>query len=227
VERLERDLNRQTTKLDTKTKELSEARTKSQEQQSRADSLEMEQMTLKKEVETLEKIKIEREQQLEGRDNALKQLNSARNTFEKVFQSKIDRLMDEKISAEQFVNSELARIQARHEQEMRKTVEDCTASLVQAQLTQESIRTEEYKERCSTADNECQRMLEEMQKLSLVLSGYAELARQQEGKKKKIEQIIPLLYISFFVRLGNLNLTPSFPLFPLFLFHTFRKRYNL
>jgi len=194
VERLERDLVRRTASLESKTKELVDYRTKAQEQQSRADSLEMEHAALKKEVMALEKIKTEREHQLEGRDNALRQLNSARSTFEKVFQSKIDRLVEEKAAVERLAEADKAKLQVRHEQEMRKTVEECTASLMQAQMTQASTRLgmqgdidlvkaerDQYKEKAEEAEQGVQNLLADMEQMNNLLSGYIEVVRQQEG----------------------------------------------
>jgi len=180
--------------LESKTKELVDYRTKAQEQQSRADSLEMEHAALKKEVMALEKIKTEREHQLEGRDNALRQLNSARSTFEKVFQSKIDRLVEEKAAVERLAEADKAKLQVRHEQEMRKTVEECTASLMQAQMTQASTRLgmqgdidlvkaerDQYKEKAEEAEQGVQNLLADMEQMNNLLSGYIEVVRQQEG----------------------------------------------
>ncbi|GJJ73061.1 hypothetical protein EMPS_05419 [Entomortierella parvispora] len=209
VERLERDLVRRTATLESKSKELVDYRTKAQEQQSRADSLEMELVALKKEVTALEKIKVEREHQLEGRDNALRQLNSARSTFEKVFQSKIDRLVEEKAMVERSAEAELAKILALHEQEMRKTVEECTASLMQAQRTQASTRLgmqgdidlikadrDRYKEKAEEAEQGIQKLLEDMEQMNTLLTGYIAVVREQEAgdmiseeKKELLERL--------------------------------------
>ncbi|KAG0052876.1 hypothetical protein BGZ83_002024 [Gryganskiella cystojenkinii] len=195
VERLERELNRRTITLEVKTKELAEIRTKAQEQQARADSLEMEQEALKKEIATLEKIRVERDQQIEGRDNALKQLNAARNTFEKVFQSKIDRLMDEKAVTERMVEADRVKQQVRHEQEMRKTIEECKASLLQAELTQHNMmigmqsdvdlikeERDEYKAKVEELEGELRKLIANIEEQNILVQGYMDLVRQQEAE---------------------------------------------
>ncbi|KAF9996525.1 hypothetical protein BGZ79_009737 [Entomortierella chlamydospora] len=191
--RLEKDLNNRKHDLTNKMEELVEAKSKLQEQTSRANTLEEERQGLKHQVAMLEKLKAEQQEQLDGRERALKRLDDARKTYEKMYESKIETLKEERVVTEKVALAEASRIQTKYEQEMQEAVKEWTEKLSQADLnhdsTLETLKSDKLaleQERnsliikTSKLEESLQRAMKNVEERNLLLSGYMALVSEKE-----------------------------------------------
>ncbi|KAF9394109.1 hypothetical protein BGX21_010484 [Mortierella sp. AD011] len=191
--RLEKDLNNRKHDLTIKMEELVEAKSKLQEQTSRANVLEEERQGLKHQVAMLEKLKAEQQEQLDGRERALKRLDDARKTYEKMYESKIETLKEERVVTEKVALAEASRIQTKYEQEMQEAVKEWTEKLSQADLnhdsTLETLKSDKLaleQERnnliikTSKLEESLQRAMKNVEERNLLLSGYMALVSEKE-----------------------------------------------
>ncbi|KAF8977914.1 hypothetical protein BGZ46_007009 [Entomortierella lignicola] len=177
IERLEKDLKNRIQDLSSKMEELVEVKSKLQEQTSRADILEEERQDLKHQVDTLERLKAEQQEQLEGRERALQRLDDARKTYEKMYESKIETLKEERLVTEQIAQAEISRIKAKCAQEIQEASQDSTQKLSQAEESHDSTMEIWLSEK----------MALEQERNSLI-SKVAELEESLRGTTKNIEE---------------------------------------
>ncbi|ORZ15410.1 hypothetical protein BCR41DRAFT_422211 [Lobosporangium transversale] len=192
---LERDLMRRKQDLAVKTAELVDCRTKLQEQELRANLLEEEGKSLRNRVAELEKIKAEQLEQLDGRERALKRLEEARKLYGQVDKSTIDRLKEEKAANEKLVLAELKRLKVQHEEELQKTVTECSESLTLAQTSHDRImeswqsevadvqrQLREQQAHVEELEQEVVRMAQEIDERNVVITGYMALVTDKDDQ---------------------------------------------
>ncbi|KAI1302149.1 hypothetical protein EDD11_005717 [Mortierella claussenii] len=195
VVKLERELARQKTDFAHKLAELIDCRVKLQEQELRAGLLEEEVKSARHESAALQKRTVEQQEQLEGRERALKRLEEARKLYEQVEKSTINRLKEEKATAEKLVVTELKRMQQVHEEEMKRTVTECSGSLALAQLNHERLREswqnelqsvqrrqDEQQSRADELEQTASRMAREVEERNMLINGYMALVAEKEGQ---------------------------------------------
>ncbi|KAF9356288.1 hypothetical protein BGX26_005471 [Mortierella sp. AD094] len=193
IARFEKDLNNRKQDLTNKIDELVEAKSKLQEQTSRANILEEERQELKHQVAMLEKLKAEQQEQLDGRERALKRLDDARKTYEKMYESKIETLKEERVVMEKVALAEASRIQTKYEQEMQEAVQEWTEKLSQADISLDStletwksdkLALEHERDsliiKSSKLEESLQRAMKNVEERNLLLSGYMALVSEKE-----------------------------------------------
>ncbi|CAO3569402.1 unnamed protein product [Mortierella alpina] len=195
VAKLERDLGRREDDLKSKLEELASSQAKVHEQTLRGDGLEQRLQGVQRQMDLLEQDYAEQKQQLEGRESALRRLEQARNTYDKVYESKIDLLKEEIKTVEKLSRTQWEKLTATHTKEMQKTIDQCMTSLNEAQRTQSeaglSLNSEylavvaerdALKTEVVELKESLEKTMKEIDDRHLLITGYMSLVSQQEGE---------------------------------------------
>ncbi|KAG0279796.1 hypothetical protein BGZ95_000201 [Linnemannia exigua] len=124
IARVERDLERCRGDLESTTADLVQCRVDTKEKDTRAEELEMELLSSKHELNRLHQSFADQGQQLDGRERAYEGLERARKTYNKVYESKIKRLQEDKSTLETIFNAELLKRDEAHLRELNKAMGD-------------------------------------------------------------------------------------------------------
>ncbi|KAF9982990.1 hypothetical protein BGZ75_005551 [Mortierella antarctica] len=200
VTKLERDLGRREDDLKSKMEELASSQAKVHEQTVRGDGLEQRLQGVQRQMDLLEQDYAEQKQQLEGRESALRRLEQARNTYDKVHESKIASLKEEIKTVEKLSRTQWEKLTATHSKELQKTIDQCMTSLNEAQRTQSeaglslnseylAVVTERDALKSEVADlkESLERTMKEIDDRHLLITGYMSLVSQQEGEGMLME----------------------------------------
>ncbi|KAF9363123.1 hypothetical protein BGX34_004814 [Mortierella sp. NVP85] len=173
--------------------QLVECRTQLREQELKANVYEEEQKGLHHRIALLEKLGAEQQEQLEGREKALKRREEARKMYYKVYESKIDSLKEEMAAVERIAQDEWKRIRERHEIQISRTMDRYQEALEQGQRNLETVREglngdlmvarmerDELKRRLNESEDALQRSVSEIEQRNRLLSGYMALVLQQQ-----------------------------------------------
>ncbi|KAF9109878.1 hypothetical protein BGX27_007092 [Mortierella sp. AM989] len=190
--RLEKDLENRKLDVANKIDELAETRSKLQEQTTRANILEEERQGLKHQIAMLEKLKAEQQEQLDGRERALHRLDDARKTYERMYESKIETLKEERLAVEKIAKTEVSKTEIKYEQE-RQTVQELTNELTQAKLSYDSnletwkndksvleLERDRLTNKVAELEESLQQATKNVEERNLLLTGYMALVREKE-----------------------------------------------
>ncbi|KAG0003944.1 hypothetical protein BGZ65_001180 [Modicella reniformis] len=191
---LERELERRKQDLKEKITELVDCKSRLQEQELKADLQEEEQKSLRHQIAMLERLDAEQQEQVEGRERALKRLEEARRLYDKVYESKIESLKEEMIAVERIAQVEWQRIRERHEGQMHRTMDRYQEAIEQVQRNLETVREglkgdlmlvqaerDELKRRVDETEEALQRSVREIDDRNVLLDGYIALVSQQQA----------------------------------------------
>ncbi|KAF9956642.1 hypothetical protein BGZ72_002609 [Mortierella alpina] len=195
VTKLERDLGRREDDLKSKMEELSISQAKVHEQTLRGDGLEQRLQGVQRQMDLLEQDYAEQKQQLEGRESALRRLEKARTTYDKVHESKIESLKEEIKTVERLSRTQWEKLTAAHTKEMQKTLDQCMTSINEAQRSQSeaglslnseylAVVTERDALKTEVAElkESLEKTMKEIDDRHLLITGYMSLVSQQEGE---------------------------------------------
>ncbi|KAG0381049.1 hypothetical protein BGX24_000027 [Mortierella sp. AD032] len=124
IARVERDLERCRGDLKSTAADLVQCRVDTKEKETRAEELEMELLSSKHEFNRLHQAFADQGQQLDGRERAYEGLERARKTYDKVYESKIKRLQEDKSTLETIFHAELLKREEAHLRELNKAMGD-------------------------------------------------------------------------------------------------------
>lgn len=208
IERLEKEIERRRKDVEDMVPELAGARSKIQEQNDVIQLLGETVQDLKKMVSRLQQENTEQAAVVEGREKALSRLDEARKMYDKVFESKVARLKEDKQIWEKRVEAEWVRVRAIHEQELKSLVENCTSTIEASQWNLATQRNTFEKERSVlTQDLEEARKIAESLEIkvekqhadivdrNVLIAGYMEFVTTQAGNG---ESYCELSFSSFF-----------------------------
>ncbi|KAF9382320.1 hypothetical protein CPC16_009404 [Podila verticillata] len=147
IERLEKEIERRKKDMEDMAPELAGARSKIQEQNGVIQLLGEMVQDLKKTISRLQQENTEQAAVVEGREKALSRLDEARKMYDKVFESKVARLKEDKQIWEKRVEAEWVRVRAIHEQELKSLMENCTSTIEASQWNLATQRNTFEKER--------------------------------------------------------------------------------
>ncbi|KAF9436648.1 hypothetical protein BGZ76_003374 [Entomortierella beljakovae] len=195
ISQLEKDLDNRKQDLLGKIDELVDAKTRLQEQSSKSDILEEERNGLKHHIDLLERLKAEQQEQLEGRERALKRLDDARRTYEKMYEAKIETLKEERTVTERTALAEFTKIQSEHEQELQDALLEWNSKFAQAKVSHDSV-LEAYKDdkavvelernglikKVAELDESLQKSVKDIEERNLLLSGYMALVSEKQAE---------------------------------------------
>ncbi|KAF9283139.1 hypothetical protein BGZ68_005529 [Mortierella alpina] len=195
VAKLERDLGRREDDLKSKMEELASSQAKVHEQTLRGDGLEQRLQGVQRQMDLLEQDYAEQKQQLEGRESALRRLEQARTTYDKIHESKIESLKEEIKTVEKLSRTQWEKLTAAHTKEMQKTIDQCMKSINEAQRTQSeaglslnseylAVVTERDALKAEVAElkESLEKTMKEIDDRHLLITGYMSLVSQQEGE---------------------------------------------
>ncbi|KAG0198711.1 hypothetical protein BGX28_007873 [Mortierella sp. GBA30] len=193
--KLERDLGRREQDLKIKSEELEDSKAKLLEVTSRGDTLDEQLQSLQHQRDLLEQSHAEQKQQLEGRERALKRLEQARTTYDKVYESRIESLKEEIATVEKLSQTEWEKLLRTQKQETQTTIDQCMMSINEAQrshvetcdkLKGERLVMEEERNGLKTELENLKESLEgalkEIDDRHILITGYMALVSQQEGE---------------------------------------------
>ncbi|KAG0369774.1 carboxypeptidase Y-deficient [Gamsiella multidivaricata] len=194
LSRLERDIERRKQDLMEKVGELVDSKSRLQEHELKAQVLEEECKGLRHQVAMFERVKAEQQEQLDGRERALKRLEEARKNYDKVYENKIERLQEEKTSDEKRMLAELAKLNEKHEEEQQDYVQQSAEAIEEAERAHEQkyeelnselaqVRTDrdELRRKVDEKQEALDRSIKEIEERNTLLSGYMALVSQQEA----------------------------------------------
>ncbi|KAF8940988.1 hypothetical protein BGZ58_003410 [Dissophora ornata] len=192
IKRVERDLERRNEDLREKITELVDCQAKLQEQELRANLLEEERQNLRHQHAILDRIRAEQQEQLDGRERALRRLDEARKMYERVYESRIDTLKEEKAQAENILQAEWRKMQERHEKEMNETTDQCDDKLEEARRQHENVgdalkravqelenERDELNMRWREGEETRERYIKDIDYLEMLLGGYKALVNEK------------------------------------------------
>ncbi|KAF9575744.1 hypothetical protein EC968_001935 [Mortierella alpina] len=194
VTKLERDLGRREDDLKSKMEELASSQAKVHEQTVRGDGLEQRLQGVQRQMDLLEQDYAEQKQQLEGRESALRRLEQARNTYDKVHESKIASLKEEIKTVEKLSRTQWEKLTAAHAKEMQQTIDQCKTSIKEVQRKSEAdlLLNSEYqaivrerdalKAEVAELKESLDKTMKEIDDRHLLITGYMSLVSQQEGE---------------------------------------------
>ncbi|KAF9582184.1 hypothetical protein BGW38_000534 [Lunasporangiospora selenospora] len=199
VVKLERDLSRRKVDVDNKIRELAAGRAKLQEQDSKLRSLDDEQRELKKQLSVFETINKEQQEQLNGRERALKRLDQARKTYEKMFESKIANMKEDRALLERRLIQERNKMISDHEQQLSKLGKERAEAIVTAQQAQseerDSLRGEllviqverdDLRTKVDEYQGRYENLESQFQEQSSLLTSYVEAIQQKEAQLQNL-----------------------------------------
>lgn len=177
IARVERDLERCRSDLKCTTNDLVNCRVDTEEKERKANELEMQLQSCKHRVNQLEQELADQGQQLDGQTRAHKALETARRTYDKVYESKIKRLQEDKANLEILFNAELLKRDEAHHQELVKAKGDREVGLGLSQAEVIAIKAE-----CEGLKAKLGLEEEEKLKMHGMIVSYAELVRTLQSK---------------------------------------------
>ncbi|KAG0318863.1 hypothetical protein BGZ99_005398 [Dissophora globulifera] len=193
--RVDRDLQRRGEDLQEKMTELVECKVQLQQQTMRAEVLETERQSLRHQIADLDRIRAEQQEQLEGRERALKRLDEARKTYDKVYESRIETLIDEKTAIERAAMKEAGRQEEMHIKEKQESLEDWLQEKKTIERAfdarEEELRSDLLKlqDKCDKLSQELQaskelvdKYVHEIEERNMLLNGYVALVNQAEAE---------------------------------------------
>ncbi|KAG0304694.1 hypothetical protein BGZ98_005169 [Dissophora globulifera] len=193
--RVDRDLQRRGEDLQEKMSELVECKVQLQQQTMRAEVLETERQSLRHQIADLDRIRAEQQEQLEGRERALKRLDEARKTYDKVYESRIETLIDEKTAIERAAMKEAGRQEEMHIKEKQESLEDWLQEKKTIERAfdarEEELRSDLLKlqDKCDKLNQELQaskelvdKYVHEIEERNMLLNGYVALVNQAEAE---------------------------------------------
>lgn len=175
--RVERDLERCRSDLESTMADLVKCKGDAKEQESKANELDMELQSCKHRVNQLEREFADQGQQLDGRTRAHNALETARKTYDKVYESKIKRLQEDKATLEILFNTELLKRDDAHHRELVKAKGDREVGLGLSQAEVIAIKAE-----CEGLKTKLDMEEEEKLKMNGMIVSYAELVKIMQGK---------------------------------------------
>ncbi|KAF9292682.1 hypothetical protein BGZ88_006254 [Linnemannia elongata] len=177
--RVERDLERCRSDLESTMAELVKCKGDVKEQESKANELDIELQSCKHRVNQLEQEFAYQDQQLDGQTRANDSLVTAKRIYDKVYESKIKRLEEDKATLEIIFNTELLKRNDAHHRELVKAKGDREVGLGLSQAEVIAIKAE-----CEGLKTKLEMEEEEKLKLSGMIASYAELVKilQDDGK---------------------------------------------
>lgn len=174
--RVERDLERCRSDLERTMADLVKCKGDAKEQESKANELDMELQSCKHRVNQLEREFADQGQQLDGRTRAHNALETARRTYDKVYESKIKRLQEDKATLEILFNTELLKRDDAHHRELVKAKGDREVGLGLSQAEVIAIKAE-----CEGLKTKLEMEEEEKLKMNGMIVSYAELVKIMQG----------------------------------------------
>ncbi|KAG0317855.1 hypothetical protein BGZ97_004787 [Linnemannia gamsii] len=190
IARIERDLERCRSDLKSTTNDLVNCRVDTEEKERKANELEMELRSCKHRVNQLEQEFADQGQQLDGQTRAHKALETARRTYDKVYESKIKRLQEDKATLEILFNAELLKRDQAHHQELVKAKGDREVGLGLSQAEVIAIKAE-----CEGLKAKLEVEEEEKLKMHEMIVSYAELVRTLQNNGTITEDTIALVEV--------------------------------
>ncbi|KAF9908964.1 hypothetical protein EC991_009264 [Linnemannia zychae] len=179
IARVERDLERCRGDLESTTADLVQCRVETKEKETKAGELEMELQSSRHELNRLKQSYADQAQQLDGRERAHEGLERARKTYDKVYESKIKRLQEDKSTLETLFHAELLKRDEAHLRELNKAMgeHDVGLGLSRDQILAIKAECEDVKAALEVADAD-------KAKMNSMLVTYSELVTilQNEGK---------------------------------------------
>ncbi|KAG0208493.1 hypothetical protein BGX33_006201 [Mortierella sp. NVP41] len=186
IVRLERDLERCRGDLKSATTDVAQCKADMKEQEAKVVELEEELRICKHEVDGLKQVKAELDQELEGRKGALKRLQSARETYDRMYTSKIESLNEEKNSLEKLFHSELTKREMMFQQELNIAKEERRALIEQAHGDMHVIKCERdnLKAKMEELERREQENAELQSQSAALFDGYVEFMKilEDDGK---------------------------------------------
>ncbi|KAF9149072.1 hypothetical protein BG015_009157 [Linnemannia schmuckeri] len=190
VARVERDLERCRSDLKSVTADLVKCKVDAKENESKANELDMELQSCKHRVNQLEQELADQGQQLDGQTRAHKALETARRTYNKVYESKIKRLQEDKTTLEVLFNAELLKRDEAHHRELVKAKGDREVGLGLSQAEVIAIKAE-----CEGLKAKLEVEEEEKLKMNGMIISYAELVKVMQDDGKIMEETLPLVEV--------------------------------
>ncbi|KAG0287867.1 hypothetical protein BGZ96_008272 [Linnemannia gamsii] len=190
IARVERDLERCRSDLKSTTNDLVNCKVDTEEKERKANELEMELQSCKHRVNQLEQEFADQSQQLDGQTRAHKALETARRTYDKVYESKIKRLQEDKATLEIIFNAEMLKRDEAHHQELVKAKGDREVGLGLSQAEVIAIKAE-----CEGLKAKLGVEEEEKLKMHGMIVSYAELVRTLQNNGTITEETNALVEV--------------------------------
>ncbi|KAF9550415.1 hypothetical protein EC957_000717 [Mortierella hygrophila] len=190
IARVERDLERCRSDLESTMADLVKCKGDAKEQESKANELDMELQSCKHRINQLEQEFADQAQQLDGRTRAHNALETARRTYDKVYESKIKRLQEDKATLEALFNSELLKRDDAHHRELVKAKGDREVGLGLSQAEVIAIKAE-----CEGLKAKLEMEEEEKFKMNGMIVSYAELVKILQDDGKITEETLALVEV--------------------------------
>ncbi|KAF9146720.1 hypothetical protein BGX30_010782 [Mortierella sp. GBA39] len=190
IARVERDLERCRSDLESTMADLVKCKGDAKEQESKANEMDMELQSCKHRINQLEQEFADQAQQLDGRTRAHNALVTAKRTYDKVYESKIKRLQEDKATLEVLFNTELLKRDDAHHRELVKAKGDREVGLGLSQAEVIAIKAE-----CEGLKAKLEMEEEEKLKMNGMIVSYAELVKILQDDGNITEETLALVEV--------------------------------
>ncbi|KAF9921659.1 hypothetical protein FBU30_008286 [Linnemannia zychae] len=190
ITRVERDLERCREDLESATTNLVQCKGDAQEEKAKADELEKELQSYKHKIIGLEQSLADQNQQLDGQARAQKRLDSARKTYDQIYESKIKRLQEEKTTSEALFHAELVKRNEAYIQEINKLKGDQESGSMFSKDEFIAAKTE-----CEFLKSRLEQIEQDKIKITAMVTEYRELVESMQNDRNPTEETLAAISI--------------------------------